>query len=162
MFCGSMINKPHFELIFVPKAHGNVIARLEAKLKRQDELRQEVQKLLSKHGIVPTKISVLKVDEGRGGNKLGDMFEGFTWRKYWGKVRGVKSGWLRDKIWKVDFYIHVLYGDKKDGIMFSTEGKSDLDVKSIGRGIYDRILESMQKYGPVPWNEVRRIGTVVE
>ena len=44
--------------------------------------------------------------------------------------------------------------------MFSAEGSSDIDVKSIGRGIYERILASMQKYGPVPLNQVTRIGTV--
>ena len=155
-----MAQKPHFELIFVPKTHGNIIARLEAKLKSQDELRAEVRALLEKHSITPTKIYLTKVDEGKGSNKLGDMFEGFTWRKYWGKVRGVRSGWFRDRVWKTDFYIHILYGDKKDGIMFSAEGSSDIDVKSIGRGIYERILASMQKYGPVPLNQVTRIGTV--
>jgi len=156
----AMEQKPHFEIIFVPKAHGNVIARLEAKLKSQDEMREEVQALLAKHDIKPTKIFITKVDEGRGSNKLGDMFEGFTWRKYWGKVRGIKSGWLRDKVWKTDFYVYVLYGAEKDGIMFTTEGETEVNIKSISHGLYERILASMQKYGPIPWNRVTRVGTV--
>ena len=155
-----MIPRPHFEIIFVPKAHGNVIARLEQKLKSQSEMREEVQALLAKHSITPTKIYIMKVDEGKGSKELGDMFEGFTWKKYWGKIRGVRKRFFRDSIWKADFYIHVLYGDKKDGIMFTTEGQGDVDIKSISRGIYDRILQSMQKYGPIPWTQVTRVGTV--
>ncbi len=152
--------KPHFELIFVPKHHGNVIARLEDKLKRQDELREEVHALLAKHDITPTKIFITKVDEGKGSKKASDVFEGFTWRKYWGKVRGVKNGWFRDVQWKADFYIHVLYGDKKDGLLFTTEGETSEDVRSIGRSLYERLLDSMKKYGPIPWNQISRVGSV--
>ena len=154
-------SRPHFELIFVPKHQGNVVFRLEQKLKSQGELREEVHALLSKHGITPTKVYISKVDEGKGkGKNLSDMFEGFTWKKYWGKVRGVKSGWFRDVTWKTDFYIHVLYGDKKDGIMFTTEGNQDFDAKAVGQGIYERLLETMQKHGPIPFNQITRVGTI--
>ena len=148
---------PHFELIFVPKTHGNVIGRLEEKLRQQDELKEEVTRILSRESIIPHKIFITKVEEGRGGSK---MFEGFNWKKYWGKIRGEKKGFLRDSLWKNDFYIYVLYGKKRDGIMFTTESDDDSQIKRIGAGIYERILGAMRKEGPLPMHEVVRTGTV--
>ena len=152
--------KQHFELVFVPKTHGNVISRFEEKLRQQHELREEVSAILSKENIVPTKIFITKIEEGKGSSKSGHIFEGFAWKKYWGKVRGEKKGFLRDTFWKNDFYIYVLYGKKRDGIMFATETENGTEIRRIGSGIYQRILDTMRKEGPLPLHAITRTGTI--
>ncbi len=154
------MNKPHFELILVSKSHGNVIEKLEKKLRMQEGLRQEVSAILAREKIVPTKIYITKVDEGKGSQKINDMFEGFSWRKYWGKVRGEKRGFFRDSAWKNDFYIYTLYGKNKNGIMFTTDSETSKEIKRIGNGIYERILRSICKEGPLPLHAIKRIGTI--
>lgn len=153
--------KPHFELIFVPRTHGNVIRRFEEKLKSQDELREEVTRILAKESIIPHKIFITLVEEGKGTKKMGHAFEGFAkWRKYWGKIRGEKQGFLRDSMWKSDFYVYVLYGKERDGIMLTTEDQRDDEMKRIGASIYERLLSTMRKEGPLPMDRIVRSGTV--
>ncbi len=160
MLRGDM-SKPHFELIFIPKTHGNVIKRFEEKLKSQDELREEVSAILAKENITPNKIFITKVEEGRGSKKMGHAFEGFgKWRKYWGKIRGERKGFLRDSLWKNDFYVYVLYGKERDGIMITTEDQHDDEMKRIGASIYERLLSAMRKEGPLPLDSITRSGTV--
>ncbi len=150
------MDKNHFELAFFPKDL-HVIKKFEKRLSSTELLENEVRRILRNHKIEPTKIYITKVKEGRGRDKLEDMFEGFRYKKFKGKVRGVKKGFLRDKLWKNDFYIYLLFGKNRDGILYKTEADNLKEAKKIGQSIYARLMESVLKQGPVPWNYITRI-----
>lgn len=151
-----MAERQHFEIILIPKSHGVVIDNMEKKLLKEDDLLQEINAILEKEKITPTKVFMLKEGSGKGSKKQGDLFEGFEWRKYHGKIRGEKKGFFIDMPWKCDFYIHILRGKKKDGVLFQTDENTIKDIKKIGQRLHERILLSMRKYGPIPHNQIIR------
>ena len=162
IFCGNprMTYRSHFEIAFFPKEPVQVIKRFETRLENTESLKQEVGQILAANKITIDKIFIRKVSEGKGSKKLSDMFEGFLYKQYDGKIRGIRKGFLSDRNWKNDFELYLLYGKEKDGIMFKTDSYSSPEIKKIGQSIYERLLISIMKNGPIPWNHIQRIGTV--
>lgn len=147
----------HFELAFFPKSTG-VIKKFEDRLKNTEGLEAEVRAILSQSNITPGKIFISKGKTGKGKDKISDMFEGFKYKEYKGKVRGTKTGLFRDKSWKSDFSIYMLYGKNRDGLLYQAEDEESKEARLIGQRIYSRLMQSVLKQGPVPWRFMSRSG----
>ena len=108
--------------MFYPK-HVGANKKFEKNLTNTESFEKEVRGILEENRITPSKVVISKAGSGRGSNKLGDMFEGFSYKRFRGKVRGEKRGLFRTKPWKSDFSIYLLSGTRKnrDGILFRTE-----------------------------------------
>ncbi|MFO7872446.1 MAG: hypothetical protein R6U26_02265, partial [Candidatus Undinarchaeales archaeon] len=152
------MDKPrnHFELTFFPKETG-VIERFEKKLKNTEAMEREVKEILSTHNIKPDKIFINKSKKGKKSRKYKDIFEGFKYKRYRGKIRGKKKGIIRDKRWKSDFNIYLLYGENRDGVLYSIEKGNKKELRKIGESIYNRLIESVAKQGAVPWKFITRV-----
>jgi len=151
------MEKPHFEITYVPK-DSKVIPKLRNKLDNPEELEREVHGILSRSNIKPTKVYIKMEEVGKG--RKDTWLEGFKYIRFHGKVRGKQKRLLKDKKWKSDFDIYLLEGDVRDGLLFQATVEDGKEVKAIGQSIYNRLVESLAKQGPVQWNEVVRTGTI--
>ena len=150
------MERPHFEITYVPKTT-KVISRLEKKLENTEEMEKEVARMLSENSIKPTKIHISKEEEGKDEE---GMLEGFRYKKYHGKIRGIKKSLLRKKRWKSDFELYLLYGKDKNGLMFKTQTENHKEMKQLGQRLYYRLLESIAREGIIPWSQIVRTGTL--
>ena len=71
------MEKPHFEITYVPK-HTKVVQRIQEKLENPTEFENEVHRILKKNSIVPTKLYIKKVEEGTDN----ELFEGFDFAHF--------------------------------------------------------------------------------
>lgn len=150
--------KNHFELSFFPKETG-VIKRFEEKLKNTEAMEEEVEKILKQHRIKPEKIHI-KAKKGRKRKKYKEIFEGFDFKRYKGKIRGKQEGLTKDKKWKTDFSIYLLFGEDRDGLLYTLEKGAEKEVKEIGKSIHSRLMESVSKQGAIPCNFITRVTPV--
>ena len=122
-----------------------------------EDMEKEVVRMLSENSITPTKIHISKEKEGK--DEKG-MLEGFRYKKYRGKIRGIKKSLLRKKRWKSDFELYLLYGKDKNGLMFKTMTENQREMRQLGQRLYYRLLESIGREGIIPWSQIVRTGTL--
>lgn len=150
------MNRPHFEITFIPK-DTKVVPRFYRKLNNTEDFEDEVKSILAASKIVAEKVEIARTKVKSKSDWLKDFN---SCRVFSGNIKGIKKGLFRGKKWKADFSLQLLYGKKRDGIMFRAE-EGGKEMQEIGERVYDRIIESIAKHNEVvPWSEITRVGTI--
>jgi hypothetical protein len=147
---------PNFRLTFLPK-QGDAIGHL-AKLIDKEEINSLVSTILLNNKIRPNQISIRPSEKGRG--KKGEVFEGFHYKKYLGKLSGEKKKFMGSTPFITRFELSLLKSKTKDGLMIkSMDNHGSADTKVVTDGLYHELLSKISEAGPVQWNNIVKTGT---
>ena len=150
------MERPNFRITFIPK-QGDSIKHLE-NLILKEELKEHLSRVLKQNKITPEQISITKTGAGRG--KKGELFEGYFYKKYIGKISGERKTFFNKKPFITRFDLSLLKGLEKDGFMFESMDQHGIeDAKLVTDGIYNLLLGQIGQQGPVPFSNITSTGT---
>ncbi len=143
-------------MTFVPK-QGSAVKRIEELIKK-DEMGSLLNNVLKSNKIKADRISLEETEKGKG--KEGEVFEGFSYSKYIGKLSGEKKKFLKREPFIARFELSLLKSRTRDGILVKNMGQHGTeDAKIVAKGFFNVLLDLSGQQGPVQWNNITRTGT---
>ena len=150
------MESPDFHITFVPK-QANAVKHIE-KLIKKDQIGSVIKDILEKNRIKAERISIEETENGKGGE--GDVFEGFNYKKYVGKLSGEKKKFLSKETFIARFELSLLRSRTRDGLMVKNlDQHSTKNSKIVAEGLFHTLLNQIGQQGPVPFNNITRTGT---
>jgi len=150
------MESPDFHITFVPK-QGNAVKHIEELIKKE-KIGSVIKDILEKNRIKTERISIDETGTGKGSE--GDVFEGFNYKKYVGKLSGEKKKFLGKEPFIARFELSLLRSRTRDGLMVKNlDQHSAKNSKIVAEGLFHTLLNQIGQQGPVPFNSITRTGT---
>jgi len=150
------MESPDFHITFVPK-QGNAVKHIENLIKK-DKIGPIVKDILERSKIKAERISIEETESGKGSE--GDVFEGFDYKKYVGKLSGEKKKFLSKEPFIARFELSLLRSRTRDGLMIKNlDQHSAENSKIVAEGLFKTLLNQIGQQGPVPFTSITRTGT---